>query len=156
MAFPKNLPAPGTDSPFSDLKMNHIGLRVGDFDTAKRWYTEMLDFRVVHEWPLGDQQFAFLAPPNDDHFWVELIAGGNPPPAPKAGYSDFFDSMRVTGYHHFCMTVNDMDASIAELRKRGVTMVMEPFVIDVVNRKLAFFADPWGNLIEFCQVLAPS
>ena len=40
-----------------------------------------------------------------------------------------------------------------ELRRRGVTIVTEPFTLDVINRKLAFFSDPWGNLVELAQVL---
>lgn len=30
----------------------------------------------------------------------------------------------------------------------GVTLVTEPFVLTAISRKLAFFADPFGNLIE--------
>jgi catechol 2,3-dioxygenase-like lactoylglutathione lyase family enzyme len=153
MAFPKQLPPLNTTSPFADLKANHAGLRVLDFEAAKRWYTETLDFRVVHEWPMGDQRLAFLAPPNDDHFWLEIIGGGTPTPGPRPAYSDLIDSLRHGGYHHFCLAVNDVDATVAELQKRGVTIVAPPFVLEVVNRKLAFFADPWGNLLELSQVL---
>ena len=42
---------------------------------------------------------------------------------------------------------------VAELRRRGVTIVTEPFVLPVINRRLAFIADPFGNLIELAQVL---
>ena len=34
-----------------------------------------------------------------------------------------------------------------------MTIVTEPFTLDVINRKLAFFSDPWGNLVELAQVL---
>ena len=153
MSFPQNLPVARTDSAFADIKGHHVGLRVADFDAAKRWYVETLDFRVVYEWPMGDQRLAFLAPPTDDHFWLELIGGGSPAPQPRPAYADLGDSMRFGGFHHFCLAVNDVESTVAELRKRGVTIVMPPFVVDVVNRKLAFFSDPWGNLIELMQVL---
>jgi catechol 2,3-dioxygenase-like lactoylglutathione lyase family enzyme len=108
---------------------------------------------VVYEWPYTDQRLAYVAPPNDDHFWVELLGDGSPTPAPRPGYSDLGDSLNYAGYHHFCLTVNDIDATVAELRRRGVTIVTEPFTLDVISRKLAFFSDPWGNLIELAQIL---
>ena len=42
---------------------------------------------------------------------------------------------------------------IATLRGRGVTIVTEPFVLPAISRKLAFFCDPFGNLIELAEVL---
>jgi hypothetical protein len=46
-----------------------------------------------------------------------------------------------------------VDATIATLRSRGVVLVTEPFVLPAISRKLAFFADPFGNLIELAEVL---
>ena len=43
---------------------------------------------------------------------------------------------------------------IAKLRSRGVIIVTEPFVLPAISRKLAFFADPFGNLIELAEVLS--
>jgi lactoylglutathione lyase/glyoxylase I family protein len=42
---------------------------------------------------------------------------------------------------------------VAELKARGVVIVTEPFQLDAISRKLAFFADPYGNLIELAQVI---
>ena len=49
--------------------------------------------------------------------------------------------------------VTDIEATVAELKRRGVTMAVEPFTLDVIRRRLAFFADPLGNLIELAQPL---
>jgi len=43
---------------------------------------------------------------------------------------------------------------VAELRRRGVTIVTEPFDLPVINRRLAFFADPYGNLFELAEVVS--
>jgi hypothetical protein len=40
---------------------------------------------------------------------------------------------RRAGYHHFCLTVGDIDATVAELRRRGVTIVTDPFVLEVIS-----------------------
>lgn len=151
MAMP-SLPPINSASPFASMKSNHVAVRVPDFEAAKRWYVEKLDFRVVHNWVFGDLQLAYLAPATDDTFFLELMAGGEP--TPKPAYSDLGDSLRVAGYHHFCLMVTSVDETIAELRRRDVPIVTEPFDLEAVSRRLAFIADPWGNLIEFAQVLS--
>jgi catechol 2,3-dioxygenase-like lactoylglutathione lyase family enzyme len=70
------LPARNTQSPFSTMRGAHVAVRVPDYEASKQWYLEKLDFRLIHEWPFGDLQLAYLAPANDDNFWVELLAGG--------------------------------------------------------------------------------
>jgi lactoylglutathione lyase/glyoxylase I family protein len=47
-----------------------------------------------------------------------------------------------------------VEGTLAKLRARGVAIVTEPFVLPAISRKLAFFADPFGNLIELAEVLA--
>jgi len=69
-------------------------------------------------------------------------------------YTDLGDSLRLAGYHHLCLNVANVDATLAELRRRGVTIVTEPFELPAIQRLLAFLADPWGNLIELAQVLS--
>jgi lactoylglutathione lyase/glyoxylase I family protein len=149
-----NLPAKNPASPFASMKGHHVAVRVPDFEAAKRWYVEMLDFRVIHEWPYADQKLAYVGPATDDAFYVELLGDGEPKPIPKPVYTDLGDSLRLAGYHHFCLNVADMDATVAEMRRRGVTVVTEPFELPVIQRRLAFIADPFGNLIELAQVLA--
>ena len=77
----------------------------------------------------------------------------SPGPVPKPVYQDLGDSLRLAGFHHFCLNVASIDETLAELRRRGVTIVTEPFELPVIGRRLAFLADPWGNLIELAQVL---
>lgn len=149
-----NLPKKNETSPFASMKGHHVALRVPDFEIEKQWFLEKLDFRVIHEWPYADQQLAYVAPPTDDSFFVEILGGGQPAPLDRPAYTDLGDSLRFGGQHHFCINVKDMDATVAELRRRGVTIVTEPFVLEVINRRLAFIADPFGNLIELAQVLS--
>ncbi|MFT3775933.1 MAG: VOC family protein [Minicystis sp.] len=149
----QNLPAKNPTSTFSAMRGHHVAIRVPDYEAEKRWFTEKLDFRVVHEWPYEDQRLAYVAPPNDDHFFIEILGDGTPGPIAKAPYADLSDSLRHAGYHHACFEVEDVDATVAELRRRGVTIVTEPFDLPVIQRRLAFFADPFGNLFELAEVV---
>lgn len=146
-------PAINTSSPFADMRGHHVAVRTPDFASAKDWYAEKLDFRVIAEWPYADEQLAYMAPAADDGFFVEILGGGDPEPVEMRPYTDLGDSLKYRGYHHFCLNVDSVDETVAQLRARGVTIVTEPFVLEVISRKLAFFADPFGNLIELAEVL---
>lgn len=150
MAFTQ-LPKTNFASPFSSMTGNHVAVRVPDLDAARRWYVEKLDFRPVHEWTFGDLQLAYVAPPADDTFLVELIGGGTP--IPERPYTDLENSLELAGYHHLCFMVESVDQTLLEIKKRGVKIVKEAFDLPEISRRLAFFSDPWGNLLELAEVL---
>ena len=97
---------------------------------------------MLAEWPFADEQLAYLAPPTDAHFFIEVLGGGDKLPTVVRPYTDLADSLKNSGYHHFCLMVTNVDETIAKLRARGLTIVAEPFVLPVISRKLAFFATP--------------
>ena len=150
MAFTQ-LPRTNHRSPFASMKGNHVAIRVPDLDEARRWYVDKLDFRPVHEWTFGELQLAYLAAPTDDGFLVELIGGGSP--IPERPYTDLGDSLQAAGFHHLCFMVESVDETLVELERRGVTIVKEAFELPEISRRLAFFSDPWGNLLELAEVL---
>ncbi|MEV6415237.1 VOC family protein [Kribbella sp. NPDC051718] len=150
MPMPTN-PPKNPASPFASFGGHHVGVRVPDYQAAKEWYTEKLDFRVLQEWPYGELKLAYLSPANDDDFHLELLAG--PIPFPKEPTDDLAVSLQYGGYQHICLHVDSVDATVAELARRGVELVGEPFEIDDISRRLAFFRDPWGNMIELSEML---
>jgi lactoylglutathione lyase/glyoxylase I family protein len=144
-------PAQNRDSPFASFGGHHVGVRVPDFEAAKAWYTEKLDFRVLQEWPFGDLQLAYLSPPADDGFHIELLAG--PVPHLNPVLDDLTISLEYGGYQHVCLHVESVDDARTELVRRGVDVVGEPFVVEAISRRLAFFRDPWGNMMELSETL---
>jgi glyoxylase I family protein len=78
---------------------------------------------------------------------------GNTLPTEVRPYTDLGDSLKYRGYHHFCLSVARVEQTVAKLRARGVAIIAEPFTLPAISRKLAFFADPFGNLIELAEVL---
>jgi catechol 2,3-dioxygenase-like lactoylglutathione lyase family enzyme len=136
-------------SPFASWRIEHVGVRVPDFDDATAWYREKLDFRVRNSWPLGDKIFAFISPAGNDSLSLEVIAG--PGAEPRPSYRDLPDSHKLSGWHHICFTVDNVRESIAELKSRGVTIISEPRDVAEAGLRFAFFADPWGNLFEVSQ-----
>jgi lactoylglutathione lyase/glyoxylase I family protein len=150
MPMPAN-PPKNPSSPFASVGGHHVGVRVPDYEAAKQWYVEKLDFRVLQEWPYGDLELAYLSPANDDNFHLELLAG--PVPYPNEVFDDLGLSLEHGGYQHLCLHVDNVDATVAELARRGVTILGDPFEIEDISRRLAFFRDPWGNMIELSETL---
>ena len=146
-------PPKNSASPFADMRGHHVAVRTPSLAEAKDFYVQKLDFRVIAEWDYADEKLAYLAPPTDDHFYIEVLGGGNTLPTEVRPYTDLGDSLKYRGYHHFCLSVKSVDETVAKLRGRGVRIVTEPFVLPAISRKLAFFADPFGNLIELAEVL---
>jgi catechol 2,3-dioxygenase-like lactoylglutathione lyase family enzyme len=146
-----NMPALNPNSTLAGLSGNHVGIRVPDYGAAIKWYTEKLDFRIIHEWDYADEKLAYLAPANTNDFWIEILAGGKL--NPKTKYTDLGKSLGEGGYHHICMHVSDLDKTLTELKKRGVAIVGNTFYLEAITRKLAFFQDPWGNMIELAEVV---
>jgi lactoylglutathione lyase/glyoxylase I family protein len=57
----------------------------------------------------------------------------------------------VNGYNHVCLFADSVDETLAELRRRSVDIVNEQFEIDAISARLAFFCDPWGNIVELSE-----
>ena len=151
MPTPAPSPTAKASSPFASWTVDHAGIRVPDFDEAVAWYTTTLDFRLLRSTTIGKLTFGFIAPATDDTFSFEILAGPGATERPR--YEDFHDSYNLFGWHHLGIRVDDVDLAVDELRRRGVKIVSEPRDVEALDLRLAFFADPWGNLLE---VIAPS
>ncbi|GGN13075.1 hypothetical protein GCM10010967_56450 [Dyadobacter beijingensis] len=145
------MPALNPKSELAGISGNHVGIRVPDYAAAIKWYTEKLDFRVIHEWDYADEKLAYLAPANTNDFWLEILAEGKLEPNEK--FDDLGKSLGRGGYHHLCFHVANVEKTLSELRKRGVTVVGQPFYLEAITRNLAFVQDPWGNMIELSEVV---
>lgn len=148
MPLSKESPVP-PDSPFASARIAHTALRVPDLEASKRWFVEKLDFRVAREWPVGDLRHAWLCPSGDGSLHIEIVGGNAPEPNPEFGTLD--ETLEYGGYHHVCIDVADLDRALDELRRRGVAAVGGTLAMAEVGRRIAFIADPWGNLVALAE-----
>ena len=151
MPLPENPPTV-TDSPFSSMRGHHTGIRYPDFEAARAFWVETLDWRILQTWPYGDLTLAYVLPPDQDDFHLEILAGPGAVPQPQ--YRDVDASLAAAGLNHVCLSVDNVDKTLAALRERGVEIVNAPFEIDDISARLAFFRDPWGNMFELSERLA--
>jgi catechol 2,3-dioxygenase-like lactoylglutathione lyase family enzyme len=136
------------------MRGDHAGLRVPDLAAALDWYRDKLDFRLTATLEAAGLEWAFLAPAAAADFQIELAAG--PGAVDRPVWKSFPDTLALHGWHHLCLRVDDVDATVAELRRRDVTIVAGPVDYPEIFERGAFFTDPWGNLIELMATLPDS
>lgn len=142
-------PAQSIDSPFASMRGHHAAIRYPDFDAARRFWVETMDWRILQTWPYGDLTLAYVMPPNQDDFHLEILAG--PGTASQTVYGNVDESLAASGFNHVCLSVDSVDETLSELQRRGVDIVNPPFEIDDISARLAFFRDPWGNMFELSE-----
>jgi catechol 2,3-dioxygenase-like lactoylglutathione lyase family enzyme len=118
---------------------DHVAVRVPDFEAAIQWYQDKLDFKLIQRFKVGDLEMAFISPRSSEAFRIELLS--MPRQETQAADSKW-------GWDHLCLSVADVDETLAALRSRGLTIDRGPFVVDPIKKKIAFFSDPWGNTFE--------
>ncbi|AOG23628.1 SMU1112c/YaeR family gloxylase I-like metalloprotein [Acidovorax sp. RAC01] len=124
--------------------IHHVAIIAGDYARSRRFYTEVLGLRVVHEVFRAERQSHKLDLALPDGTQVELFSFPSPPPRPS--YPE------ARGLRHLALRVDDMDASLAALAAHGVTA--EPVRIDpFTGARFTFIADPDGLPIELVECL---
>lgn len=121
-------------------KLLHTRMRVSDLEETIKFYTEILGLTVVHrhQSPRGSK-LAFLSVPNSDE-QIELCAF--PASGPVQVQEDLV---------HLAFEVDDLDRTIADLKKKGVEITDGPTVTSTGNR-FAFIDAPDRYEVELIEV----
>ena len=127
------------------FKHDHVGISVTDVDTAVEWYSQKLEFSIQHRFEAHGLTIAFLTHGNAR---LELLSGAT---ETSPAVTDVANSLNPARLHHFCIAVDDLDATLEELRTRGVTTLGEPFDVPPIGQQVAFINDNSGNVIEITQ-----
>jgi lactoylglutathione lyase len=127
------------------MKAGHIGLRTRDYEGTINWYVEKLGFRIIKQWEVGELKMTYLAPANDDSFWLEVLCDGMPEITPDPSQPI------ISGFQHFCIEVESVDETLSVMLSRDVKVLREPFNVAAIGKRCGFIADLYGNVIEFTE-----
>jgi lactoylglutathione lyase len=129
-------------------RLDHVGLAVGDLQAAVSWFCEV--FGLMPELTLRvdalDLSIEMLVHPVYG-YRLELLhrpgslAGRKPGTPGEAALRE--------GYGHVAFDVTDLDGAYHRAVARGARPVMPPRPSPEPGVRMAFVADPEGNLIEF-------
>jgi lactoylglutathione lyase len=110
------------------------------------FYTRLLGLKLIgrHEIPQNNAEIAFLQDAEGKGSRLELTFYRNQKKFIQADYED-----RV--FDHIAFDIDDMEETIAKLRREKVTITDEPFRLRAGGSLIAFVEDPDGTLIELIE-----
>ena len=129
------------------IKINHVAIVVQDIDAALKFWKQTfgLELNHVEEVPSQKSKVAFLPLGESE---IELVQ----PTTSDSGLANFLEK-RGEGMHHICIEVSDIDATLAELKSKGVRLINE-VPEELPGRKMAFIHPKAANgvLVELYQL----
>lgn len=132
----------GTNKKIGGGGFHHLALRVHDFDTVYKFYTEGLGFTEKNSWGEGDKRVALLD--TGDGNYLELFAGGVPGEKPEGAY------------FHVAFRTDDVDAAVEAAIQAGAVVTIAPKDAVLGENpptpvRIAFVKGLEGEVIEFFQ-----
>jgi methylmalonyl-CoA epimerase len=130
-------------------RIDHIAIIVRNIEQALIFYRDTLGIAPseIKEVPTEQVRIAFLPMGGPGGSEIELIE----PTTPDSSLTRFLDK-RGEGLHHICLEVDDIDAALAEMQKKGVPVLDEQPRIAAEGR--AIFIHPKaanGVLLELLE-----
>lgn len=124
--------------------VHHVALICSDYETSKRFYTEILGLSILSEYFRAERNSYKLDLALNGQYIIELFSFPNPPKRPSRP--------EALGLRHLAFAVPDLDAAIAHLNEYGV--LTEPVRVDQhTGRRFTFFADPDDLPLEFYETM---
>lgn len=114
--------------------LEHTAIASPDPKRLAEWYVQKLDFHINYTYE-GNY---FVRAKNGTMLEIIPSAGDRAP-----------QQMKDPGIRHLAISVDDFDAAMQELRKRGVEFLAPPAAIQ--GNRLVFFGDADGNYVHLIQ-----
>jgi len=128
--------------------LDHIGVAVKDLDGAISFYRDVLGLKFEGTHTLRERgvRVAFFSVGGGAH--IELLE-----PLDSESTIAKFLSSRGEGIHHLALKVNDIEASLEQLKQKGLTLIDEKPKAGAEGKKIAFVhpKSTRGVLLELCQ-----
>jgi lactoylglutathione lyase len=131
----------------SARRLDHVGLNVADLAAAEGWYAEAFAYEreFVARLEAFELDIVMLRhPARGDR--LELLHRPGSGPGLRADNPP--DAVLTRGFGHLAFDVPDLDATFERLVGLGARAVMDPRPSPEPGVRMAFVADPEGNLLE--------
>jgi glyoxylase I family protein len=128
-------------------RLDHVGLNVADLTAAARWYAAAFGFATELELRVDVLALDIVMlrhPASGDR--LELLHRPGSRPGLRA--EDPPTAVLTEGFGHVAFDVDGLDAAFDRLLALGARPVMTPRSSPEPGVRMAFVADPEGNLVE--------
>ena len=123
-------------------KIHHIAIICSDYELSKRFYVEILGFKVIREIFRNERNSYKLDLEVGGQYQIELFSFPDPAPRPSRP--------EAAGLRHLAFEVDNIDEAIFHLNELDVAT--EPIRIDeTTGRRFTFFTDPDGLPLELYE-----
>ena len=123
------------------MKLLHSMIRVKNIDESLKFYTELLNMKVVEKRRLDDCWLYFLSD-EENTCQIELTYNDE---TPNEGYTI------GSGFGHFAFSIKSFEAFTLKMNKLGFKYLYEPFDLTGKGSKIGFIQDPDGYEIELIE-----
>lgn len=114
-------------------KIHHIAIICSDYETSKRFYTDVLGFEAIKETYRAERQSYKLDLALNGNYSIELFSFVDPPKRPSRP--------EARGLRHLAFGVDNIEEAVSYLKSKGVTT--EPIRTDeITHKRFTFFQDP--------------
>ncbi len=130
-------------------RIDHIGVAVDQIEPSLELYRDCLKLRVAHREVVSEQGVeAVLLDVGENH--VELLAPlGADTPVGR------FLAKRGPGLHHVAYQVDDIDATLAELKRAGMALIDQEPRGGIRGSRVAFMS-PGGTQGVLTEIVEPA
>ena len=124
--------------------IHHIAIICSDYTKSKRFYTQILGFKIIHEAYREQRQSYKLDLAVGEHAQIELFSFPNPPKRVSGAGGE------ACGLRHLAFLVENIDVVVANLVSHNI--FVEPIRVDeFTGKRFTFFADPDGLPLEIYE-----
>lgn len=127
-------------------RFDHVGLTVADLSAATAWYAAAFDLTEEFAFGFAEYEFRGVVLRSASGYRIELLERAGSRPGLQAAHP--IEAALTRGYSHFALHVQDVDAVYDRLLAAGAEDRMSPRPAPEPGCRMAFVADPEGNLIE--------
>jgi lactoylglutathione lyase len=125
---------------------DHVGLNVADLDAMARWYAAALGLEVEFEFQLDHLEFSGVMLRSPQGYRLELLHRSGSTAGIQAATP--VDAALTRGYGHLALDAPLVDEAYDKLLAAGAADRMSPRPSPEPGVRMAYVADPEGNLIE--------
>lgn len=129
------------------LRIDHIAIVVPELEGALDFWQHSLGLPLEHQEELPEQETLIAMMPVGESE-VELLE----PTSETSGMAKFLDR-RGPGLHHVCFEVDDIEATLADLKANGIRLINQEPVLGAGGRRIAFIhpKSASGVLVELVE-----